>query len=326
MFRKVFLLSLTIFFQLILSNISFSKVNIITTVNNEIITSYDLKKESNYLKILNPKLEKLEKNKITMIAKESLIKEIIKKNELLKFIDLEEKNDFADQYFKDILLRLGYKTEIEFNNNLIKHDSYTLEEVKFKSKIEIYWNDLIFNKYNNELNIDTEKLKKKIERMDISNEKEIFLSEIVLKKKNNNTDTRSLIKEIKASINEIGFDNTATMYSITDSSKFGGKIGWIKKKSLCIALCSKGYPDKFENNIKIDNLKNLNLNSNDYIFHAGTKIKNDEVFSNGGRVLNFVSVSSSYKVSRERVLKNINNLKWKNGFFRKDIGFKIIDK
>jgi len=104
------------------------------------------------------------------------------------------------------------------------------------------------------------------------------------------------------------------------------EVKWIKKKSLCIALCSKGYPDKFENNIKIDNLKNLNLNSNDYIFHAGTKIKNDEVFSNGGRVLNFVSVSSSYKVSRERVLKNINNLKWKNGFFRKDIGFKIIDK
>ncbi len=104
------------------------------------------------------------------------------------------------------------------------------------------------------------------------------------------------------------------------------EVKWSEKKSLCIALCSKGYPDKFENNIKIDNLKNLNLNSNDYIFHAGTKIKNNEVFSNGGRVLNFVSVSSSYKVSRERVLKNINNLKWKNGFFRKDIGFKIIDK
>ena len=260
MFRKVFLLSVTIFFQLILSNISFSKVNIITTVNNEIITSYDLKKESNYLKILNPKLEKLEKNKITMIAKESLIKEIIKKNELLKFIDLEEKNDFADQYFKDILLRLGYKTEIEFNNNLIKYDSYTLEEVKFKSKIEIYWNDLIFNKYNNELNIDTEKLKKKIERMDISNEKEIFLSEIVLKKKNNNTDTRSLIKEIKASINEIGFDNTATMYSITDSSKFGGKIGWIKKKSL-----SKNIYEKVKN-LKINEVSDVIEIKNNLIF------------------------------------------------------------
>ena len=183
MFRKVFLFSLTVLFQLILSNISFSKVNIIASVNNEIITSYDLKKESNYLKILNPKLEKLEKNQITMLAKQSLVKEIIKKNELSKFIDLKEENDFANQYFKDVLLRLGYKNEIEFKNNLTKYDSYTLEEVKFKSKIEIYWNDLIFNKYNNELKIDIEKLKKKIEGMDIINEKEIFLSEIVLNKK-----------------------------------------------------------------------------------------------------------------------------------------------
>ena len=232
MLRKVFLFSLIIFFQLALNNISFSKVNIIASVNNEIITSYDLKKESNYLKILNPKLEKLEKNQITKLAKQSLIKEIIKKNELSKFIDLNEKNNFADQYFKDILLRLGYKNEIEFNNNLIKHNSYTLEEVKFKSKIEIYWNDLIFNKYNNELNIDIEKLKKKIDEINIDDEKEIFLSEIVLIKQKNDTDNKNLIKKIKTSINEIGFDNTATMYSITDSSKFGGKIGWIKKKSL----------------------------------------------------------------------------------------------
>ena len=239
MFRKVFFFSLSILIQLILSNISFSKVNIIASVNNEIITSYDLKKESNYLKILNPKLEKLEKNKITMLAKQSLVKEIIKKNELLKFIDLNEENDFADQYFKDVLLRLGYRNEIEFKDNLIKYDSYTLEEVKFKSKIEIYWNDLIFNKYNDELNINIEKLKKKIEEMDINNEKEIFLSEIVLNKQKNNTDSQNLIEEIKASINEIGFDNTATIYSITNSSKFGGKIGWIKKKSLSKKIYEK---------------------------------------------------------------------------------------
>ena len=104
------------------------------------------------------------------------------------------------------------------------------------------------------------------------------------------------------------------------------KIEWSKEKSLCIVLCSKGYPDKFENNIKIDNLNNLNLNKNDYIFHAGTKNKNNEIFSNGGRVLNFVSLSSSYINSRDRVIKLINLLNWKNGFFRKDIGFKIIDK
>jgi len=103
-------------------------------------------------------------------------------------------------------------------------------------------------------------------------------------------------------------------------------IEWKNEKSLCIVLCSKGYPDKFTNNIKIDNLNDLKINNNDFIFHAGTRKESNEIFSNGGRVLNFVSLSSSFKNSRERALKMINQLNWKNGFFRKDIGFKIIDK
>jgi len=103
-------------------------------------------------------------------------------------------------------------------------------------------------------------------------------------------------------------------------------IKWSEEKSLCIVLCSKGYPDKFENNIKIHNLNNLSLNNNDFIFHAGTKKGNNEILSNGGRVLNFVTISSSYKNSRVRAINLINKLNWKNGFFRKDIGFKIIDK
>ena len=104
------------------------------------------------------------------------------------------------------------------------------------------------------------------------------------------------------------------------------EIEWKEEKSLCIVMCSKGYPDKFTNNIKINNLNNLKLNHNDFIFHAGTKKNGNEIFSNGGRVLNFVSISKSYKDSRERALKLINQLNWENGFFRKDIGFKIIDK
>ena len=103
-------------------------------------------------------------------------------------------------------------------------------------------------------------------------------------------------------------------------------IEWKEEKSLCIVLCSRGYPDKFTNNIKIDNLNNIMLNNNDFIFHAGTTGKGNEIFSNGGRVLNFVSLSNSFKSSRERAIKLIEQLNWENGFFRKDIGFKIIDK
>jgi phosphoribosylamine--glycine ligase len=104
------------------------------------------------------------------------------------------------------------------------------------------------------------------------------------------------------------------------------KIEWKEEKSLCIVLCSRGYPDKFKNNVKIDNLNNLKLNNNDFIFHAGTKNSGNEIISNGGRVLNFVSLSNSFKSSRERAIKLIEQLNWENGFYRKDIGFKIIDK
>jgi len=111
-----------------------------------------------------------------------------------------------------------------------------------------------------------------------------------------------------------------------DESLENLNIEWSEEKSLCIVLCSRGYPDKFTNKIKIENLNNLKLNKNDFIFHAGTKEEENEIFSNGGRVLNFVSLSSSFKNSRKRAIELINQLNWKNGFFRKDIGFKIIDK
>ena len=91
-------------------------------------------------------------------------------------------------------------------------------------------------------------------------------------------------------------------------------------------MCSKGYPESYKKNIEIPNLKNLELNKNNFIYHAGTKISDDTIHAVGGRVLNFVSLSSTFKNSRERALKLINQLNWENGFFRKDIGFKIIDK
>ena len=89
-------------------------------------------------------------------------------------------------------------------------------------------------------------------------------------------------------------------------------------------LCSKGYPDKFRKNIEIDNLEHLNLDTKNFCFHAGTKIIDDKIKSNGGRVLNFVSISNDLKVARNRILKNLNILNWSNGHYRKDIGCKVI--
>ena len=102
-------------------------------------------------------------------------------------------------------------------------------------------------------------------------------------------------------------------------------LEWHNDKSLCIVLCSKGYPESYENNIEIQNLNKVKLNKNEFIFHAGTKKEKDKILSNGGRVLNFVIRSNNFKNNRETAIKLINKIKWENGFFRKDIGYKVID-
>jgi phosphoribosylamine--glycine ligase len=104
------------------------------------------------------------------------------------------------------------------------------------------------------------------------------------------------------------------------------KINWHNKKSLCVVLCSKGYPGEFKKNISIKGLFKIKNKDNEYCYHAGTKMIKDEIFATGGRVLNFVCLSNSFKKSRKKVLKTIKELNWKNGFFRKDIGHKVIRK
>ena len=103
-------------------------------------------------------------------------------------------------------------------------------------------------------------------------------------------------------------------------------IDWFEKKSLCIVLCSKGYPEGYKKNVDIPNLKNLIPNKNNFIYHAGTKISDDTIHAVGGRVLNFVSISDNYLDCRNEVIDLIEKLNWKNGFYRSDIGFKVINK
>ena len=101
-------------------------------------------------------------------------------------------------------------------------------------------------------------------------------------------------------------------------------IEWSNNKSLCIVLCSKGYPDKYEKNLEIENLKTISLNKEEYLFHAGTQKKGEKIYATGGRVLNFVVLSNSFKDARKKIIKKINKLGWTKGFYRKDIGFKVI--
>ncbi len=104
------------------------------------------------------------------------------------------------------------------------------------------------------------------------------------------------------------------------------EIEWYDKKSLCVVLCSKGYPERYDNEVLIENAEKFNLDENDFIYHAGTKKIGNKIYSNGGRVINFVSLSSNFKESRDKIFNHINKLDWSGGFFRKDIGYKVIDE
>ena len=103
-------------------------------------------------------------------------------------------------------------------------------------------------------------------------------------------------------------------------------INWHKKKSMTVVLCSKGYPGKYKKNKTIKNLDRIKLSKNDFIYHAGTKLENDQLKSNGGRVLNITSVGTDFLNIRKKIIKIIKNINWKGGFFRRDIGWKIINK
>ncbi len=221
---------LFIFFLLISSVFSGENVFIKLKINDQIITNIDIKKEAAYLEILNPKIAQLEKKKILELAKKSLVKEIIKKNEILKFFVLEDKDFIDDKLLEDLILKLDISF-LDFETLLAQKKSYSIEQIKKKLKTDILWNDLIYYRFNNQIQIDREELIQKIDKLKTNNKKEYSLSEIIFEKKQDQSLDETTNK-IKESIKEIGFNNTANIFSIADSSKFGGKIGWVDENSL----------------------------------------------------------------------------------------------
>ena len=224
---------LPILILLILCNVSLAKekVFIALTIEDQIITNHDINKESDYLKILNPNLNQLANDQVYEIAKNSLINEIIKKNEIKKVLNFDQESVYLNDYIKDFYTKLNFENETELKNYLISISNYTFNQIKEKIKTEVMWNELIYLKYNDQVNINKSKLLRRIEDLKDKTRKEFKLSEIVFKnKKNNELDLE--INKIKSSINEIGFKNTANIYSISESAKLGGDIGWINENNL----------------------------------------------------------------------------------------------
>ena len=258
-FRKLIIL-ICVFFLLISSSYSKIQLKIVVKVDNEIITSHDIEKEINYLKALNPKLGNIDEDKLLLIAKKSTIKEVIKKKEIQKYKELNLENPQIDDVLNNLIKNLNFENKNQLKN-YIEGYNLTVKDLKKKIEIENEWKNLIYSRYIKAVKIDKDELAKKIKK----NSKEKFieeynLSEIVFNKKNDVV-ADELFRNIKKSIEINGFENTANIYSISDSSKIGGKIGWVRKNILSDQIIEK------LNDLKVNEYSSpLQINNNLYIF------------------------------------------------------------
>lgn len=263
MFIKKFNLIFILFF-FVSSVFAQENIFIQLKVNDHIVTNIDIKKEVAYMKILNPNISQLDDSKTIEMAKKSLVNEIIKKDEINKFLDLKDKEFINEKLLNDLINKLNLNKD-EFQNLLIQNQSYTLQETKNKLKIDLLWNDLVYYRFNKQIKIDNEALSKKVNELKSNVKKEYLLSEIVFEKKSGQS-LKELTNKIQESIKEIGFKNTANIFSITSTSKFGGSIGWVDKNNLSKTI--------------IENLKNLNAGQITNVIQAGNDflmLKIDEI-------------------------------------------------
>ena len=252
--KRIFFL---IAFYFLTISLSFSNISlkILMKINNEIITTYDIEQEKNYLLALNPNLKQMDENQLMMIAKKSLTKEIIRKNEISKYIELKLDDPQIDSVLNNLIKKLNFDNINEFENYL---QSFNISIYDLKKKIEIQneWKNMIYVKYNNSVNIDKDNLMLKIDNLIKNNYLlEYNLSEIIFTTKNDKT-YKDEFEKIKSSIEENGFENTANLYSISDSSNVGGKIGWVAKKNLSDSIINKIKnlkKDEYSEPIKIGN-------------------------------------------------------------------------
>ena len=226
--KKKFLLFL---FFIIINQSHAVEIKIIHNIQNEIITNIDIKNEFKYLIALNNSLKKLDKEKILNISNESMIREKIKKIEILKnFKKIELDDDYSNYLLKNIYLRLNLKTINEFEMYLKGYD-LTINDVRAKIAIDSLWNELITKKYGSKINIDENKIKKEILKNSKIQTKEYQLAEIIFEVTSKDEIKRKY-NEVVKSINKEGFENSAAIYSVSQSAKIGGGIGWINENSL----------------------------------------------------------------------------------------------
>jgi len=232
------LLIVPIFF-IFLTSVTFGlEIKIKAEIDNIIITNIDIENERKYLIFLNPKLQELNKEDLNYIAKNSLIREIIKEKELKKFFDINKKYKIVDEIEKNLLLKKNIKKN-EFIN-LLNVNNMDYLQIRKKLKIEALWNQLVYKKYFKNIKINKEIMRERIIKQFKNSKKkyEYNLSEIVFEEKTNEN-YEETFKKIINSIKNIGFENTANILSISNTSKNGGFIGWINELQISEKIKNK---------------------------------------------------------------------------------------
>ena len=271
--KIIILIILTNFFYLqktLLANV----VEIKFKIQDEIITNIDIENEKKYLFFLNNKLQDLDKSKINKIAIDSLINEIIKKKEVEKIFDIEKNNKLLEVVENNLIKKKNLRNKEEFKQ-ILNYIELDYNNIKQKLLIEALWNQAIYKKYAENVVINKEELKSNIiEQFNNKNKKFTYnLSEIFFSQSAEKS-LEEKISEINESIDSIGFENTANIYSISNTAKKGGLIGWVNEfqiskkigseiKNLKIDQISK--PIKLQNGyilIKLNNKKETNQKIN----------------------------------------------------------------
>jgi len=227
-------LSILIVVFFISSNKSFSqKVSIIYVVENTPITNIEINNEINYLLLINQELRKIDKKSLVQYASKSILKEKIKEIEVKKYFEFGQNQKIINGNLNKLMSSLNIKNENEFNK-LLAELNLSRNFLSKKIEIELIWNRLIYEMYKDKIAINEEKIKKNLEINinDQSNKIDEFLLYEILFSPNITSELEIELSKIKKSINDIGFENTANIFSVSSSSKFGGKIGWVNKNQL----------------------------------------------------------------------------------------------
>ena len=294
-FLNIFLIILIITNNTVASQ----KIKILYKIDNSLITNIDINNELNYLISLNKKLEDLNKSEKIEIAKESLIREKIKSNEIRKYFIIEkyENNQLMQDILKNLYTNLNLNNLIEFENYLETFD-ISVNEVKEKLKIEILWNQLISRKFQNQINIDENKIRQNVknEKMNYKEVIEYDLSEIVLAPQNKK-EFDEKIKKVMETINMYGFETAAIKFSISDSSKMGGSIGKIKENQI-----SKKLKKEIQNLKVNDFSKPIIINNNYLIIKVNQKKTINEKFDENKVVKEII------KIEKDKQYQNFSQI------------------